>query len=342
VSGNASAELLALAEKTNIPVTTTLMALGAVPYDHPLFLGLPGMHGTYAANMALTYTDCLIAVGARFDDRVTGRVSDFAPEATIIHIEIDASEIGKIRAAHIPLPTDARQGLAALLAAVPSRPVDDWCRQVWKWRAEHPLRDPGNGTGRSSLQVIEAIWRATGGEALITTGVGQHQMWVAMAYGFRRPHQLLTSGGLGTMGYGLPAAIGAQVARPDAQVVCIDGDGSFQMTSFELATVVEQGLPVKVFIMNNACHGMVRQWQELFFARRYAASRFHCVPDFVRLAEAYGVPGMRIGPDDPVEPAVRRALEADGPVVVDVFIPQEEKVLPMVPPGAALKEMIEA
>lgn len=347
VAGAAEA-LRQLAEGAVLPTTTTLMALGAMPGDHPLFLGMPGMHGTYAANMALTETDCLIAVGARFDDRVTGRVSDFAPEAAIIHIDVDAAELGKVKAPRVAIAAGAREGLEALGAALGRVPPDAWAdRSPWLervngWKRAHPYRYD-RGLARRELlpqAVIEELERATGGDALVVTGVGQHQMWAAMFYRYRWPRQFLTSGGLGTMGYGLPAALGAQLARPDARVLCIDGDGSFQMNVQELSTLAELGLPVKVFIINNRAHGMVRQWQDLFYGQRLSASVFEHQPDFVKLAEAYGIAAFRITHPDELAGTVREALARPGPVVVDCVVRQEEHVLPMVPPGAALKEMI--
>ncbi|MFO7245901.1 MAG: biosynthetic-type acetolactate synthase large subunit [Bacillota bacterium] len=345
ITAGAADVLRSLVEQAGIPVTTTLMALGSVPVDHPLFLGMPGMHGTYAANMALTETDCLIAVGARFDDRVTGRLAEFAPQAAVIHVDIDAAEHGKIRAPQFPIVADARDGLEALLKALDGLEHNgarrEWIQRVQSWKQEHPLEYDRSAPEILPQAVIEEISRATGGDAVIVTGVGQHQMWTAMLYAWKRPRQLLTSGGLGTMGYSLPAAIGAKIARPGDLVVCVDGDGSFQMNVQELATVAEQNLPLKIFIINNGCHGMVRQWQQLFHGNRLSASVFAGNPDFVRLAEAYGIRGLRI--DDPARlPAgVREALEYDGPVVVDCIVRQEENVLPMVPPGAALREMIE-
>ncbi|WP_371413476.1 biosynthetic-type acetolactate synthase large subunit [Thermaerobacter sp. FW80] len=347
VAGAAEA-LRRLADEAVLPTTTTLMALGAMPGDHPLFLGMPGMHGTYAANMALTETDCLIAVGARFDDRVTGKVSAFAPDAAIIHIDVDAAELGKVKAPRVAIAADARQGLEALREALGRVRPDEWSdRSPWLervngWKQEYPYRYDRDLARRELLPqaVIEELERATAGDALVVTGVGQHQMWAAMFYRYRRPRQFLTSGGLGTMGYGLPAAIGAQLARPDARVLCIDGDGSFQMNVQELSTLAELGLPVKVFIINNRAHGMVRQWQDLFYGHRLSASVFEHQPDFVKLAEAYGIAAFRITHPDELAGTVREALARPGPVVVDCVVRQEEDVLPMVPPGAALKEMI--
>ncbi|MFS8640174.1 MAG: biosynthetic-type acetolactate synthase large subunit [Symbiobacteriaceae bacterium] len=349
ITAGAADVLRQLAERAVLPTTTTLMALGAMPADHPLFLGMPGMHGTYAANMALTETDCLVAVGARFDDRVTGKVADFAPEAAIIHIDIDAAELGKVKAPRVAIAADARAGLEALLATLNRLPATEfgdrgpWLDRLATWKRDHPYRYDRNLAQHELLPqaVVEELHRATGGDAVVVTGVGQHQMWAAMFYGYRRPRQFLTSGGLGTMGYGLPAAIGAQLALPGAPVVCVDGDGSFQMNVQELATLAEWDLPVKVFIINNNAHGMVRQWQELFYEQRLSASLFLHQPDFVKLAEAYGVRGMRVKHPEELGAKVREALAHPGPVVVECVVRQEENVLPMVPPGAALKEMIE-
>ncbi|HEY8488406.1 MAG TPA: biosynthetic-type acetolactate synthase large subunit, partial [Thermaerobacter sp.] len=313
IVAEAAEALRRLAERAVLPTTTTLMALGAMPGDHPLFLGMPGMHGTYAANMALTETDCLIAVGARFDDRVTGKVSDFAPDAAVIHIDVDAAELGKVKAPRVAIAADARDGLAALEAALGRVPPDQWAdRGPWLeridgWKQEHPYRYDRDRARRELLPqaVIEELERATDGDALVVTGVGQHQMWAAMFYRYRRPRQFLTSGGLGTMGFGLPAAIGAQLARPDARVLCVDGDGSFQMNVQELSTLAELGLPVKIFIINNGAHGMVRQWQDLFYGQRLSASVFEHQPDFVKLAEAYGVAAYRITHPDELAGTVR-------------------------------------
>ncbi|HEY8450069.1 MAG TPA: thiamine pyrophosphate-dependent enzyme, partial [Bacillota bacterium] len=307
--------------------------------------GMPGMHGTYAANMALTETDCLIAVGTRFDDRVTGKVAEFAPEATIIHIDVDAAEHGKVKTARFPIVADARQGLEALareLASLQHANRTPWLERIAGWKRDHPYRYERNSRELLPQRVIEELDRLTRGDAVIVTGVGQHQMWTAMFYRFRRPRQFLTSGGLGTMGYGLPAAIGAQLARPEALVVCVDGDGSFQMNVQELATVTELNLPIKIFIINNHCHGMVRQWQQLFYNGRLAASLFRGQPDFVKLAEAYGLRGLRVDHPDDVPSLMAEALAYDGPIVVEYVVRQEENVLPMVPPGAALTAMIEA
>jgi len=346
----AAGALMELAERYRIPVTTTLMAMGAFPAEHPLFLGMPGMHGTYCANTALSRTDCLIAVGARFDDRVTGRVEAFASGASIIHINIDAADVGKIKAAHHSLISDSERGLRALLSALEERSAEAnsprgrraWVRGVMRCKDEHPLRYTPR-TGRLvPQQVIEALHEATDGSATVTTGVGQHQMWAAMFYPLSRPARLLTSGGLGTMGYGLPAAVGAQVGRPDELVLCIDGDGSFQMNSQELATVSQYGLPIKMFIINNGSYGMVRQWQSMFFGGRYSFSDLPDTPDFMKLAEAYGVRGSRVDCPDGLRDAIMDALDHDGPALVDCIVCKDENVFPMVPPGSPLTEVREA
>lgn len=343
ITANAHEALVALAEAANLPTTTTLMALGSMPGDHPLFMGMPGMHGTYTANQALTETDCLIAVGARFDDRVTGRVADFAPNATVIHIDADASEHGKVKETLIPIVADARLGLEALakaMADVTVVPHDEWLDQIKAWQAEHPYRYDKDSEQILPQMVIEQLEEATKRDAIVVTGVGQHQMWAAMFYKYKRPRQLLTSGGLGTMGYCMPAGIGAQMADPDAQVICVDGDASFQMNVQELIVVAEKNLPLKMFILNNKAHGMVRQWQTLFYGGRLSASVFDGQPDFVKLAEAYGVKGMRVDNPADLPGAIQEALAHPGPVVMDIIVKQSENVLPIVPPGAALKEMI--
>lgn len=345
ITANASSALRAMARQLQIPVTTTVMALGAFPADDPLFLGMPGMHGTYAANMALTETDCLIAVGCRFDDRVTGNVAKFAPHAYVIHVDIDATEHHKIKPAHVPIVANARDGLEALLAATASLPQADhrpWLDQVARWRREHPYVYDRESEELLPQRVIEGVGRATNGEAVIVTGVGQHQMWAAMFYPYKRPRQLLTSGGLGTMGYGLPAAIGAQIADPDATVVCVDGDGSFQINVQELGTLADLQLPVKIVLVNNGCHGMVRQWQELFHGNRISHSRFQTQPDFVALAQAYGIHGMRVDHPDALDDALDAMLRHDGPVLLECVVRQEENCLPIVAPGEAISNMIQA
>ncbi len=340
-----------LAETYGIPVTTTLMGLGSFPPDHPLFLGMPGMHGTYCANMALSNTDCLVAVGTRFDDRVTGKTAAFARDAFVIHLDIDAAEMGKIRVPDVSLTVDARRGLEKLAttmgndAATKNAPrghlTSAWIRQLSQWRSDH---SPTFNTGDSGLlpqQVIQTLDQLADDERIIVTGVGQHQMWAAQHCRVRHPRRFLTSGGLGTMGFGLPAAIGAQVAYPDHQVIGIDGDGSLQMTLQELASVAQYALPIKLIVINNAAYGMVRQWQQLFFDQRFSHSQLPATPDFVQLAQSYGIPGFRIETADHVASILEEALAQDGPVLVDCQVKHDEGVFPMVPPGASLSEMWE-
>ncbi|HZS31870.1 MAG TPA: thiamine pyrophosphate-dependent enzyme, partial [Methylomirabilota bacterium] len=351
IAADGAAELLELAELTRIPVTTTLMALGAFPSDHALSLGMLGMHGGYAANMAVYNSDCLIAVGARFDDRVTGKVEQFAPQAEIIHVDIDPSSISKNIKVHIPIVGDARRVLARLIEALREEGAgqsqsairearEQWLRQIAQWQQKHPFRYDWDDELIKPQYVVEEIAHLTRGEAVIVTGVGQHQMWAAQFSRFRHPRHWLTSGGLGTMGYGLPAAIGAQVARPDRLVVLVDGDGSFVMNSQELATVVENQLPVKVVIVNNGGHGMVRQWQDVIYGGRFQSIDLSASPDFVKLAEAYGAVGIRASKPNEVVPALERAFAEPGPVVVDVMVDRDELCFPMVPAGGANKDMI--
>ena len=351
IASDASVGLAALAEACRLPVTTTLMGLGAFPSDHALSLGMLGMHGGYAANMAVYNADCLIAVGARFDDRVTGKIDQFAPQAEIIHIDIDPSSISKSVKVHIPIVGDAKRVLARLLddvreegAAQPPTPLrearEQWLRQMAQWQQKHPFRYEWDDEVIKPQYVVEEVSNLTRGEAIIVTGVGQHQMWAAQHYRFRHPRHWLTSGGLGTMGYGLPAAMGAQVARPDRLVVLIDGDGSFVMNSQELATVVENQLPLKCVIINNGGHGMVRQWQDVIYGGRFQSIDLSASPDFVKLAEAYGAVGIRASKPNEVVPALEKAFAVPGPVVVDVMVDKDELCLPMVPAGGANKDMI--
>jgi acetolactate synthase-1/2/3 large subunit len=343
ISGNAVAELRELVQKTNIPVVSTLMGLGAIPADWPQFLGMLGMHGTWTANMAITTCDLLIAIGARFDDRVTGRVDRFSPRSKKIHIDIDPACISKNVEAHIPIVGHARAVIPELIQQVEPGDWNSWWAQIRQWQKEHPLRYDREATCLKPQYVIECMAEITGGEAIVVTDVGQHQMWVAQYYPFKHPRSNITSGGLGTMGFGFPASVGASLARPERPVFLVTGDGSFQMTSMELATAVKNRLPIKVVILNNAYLGMVRQWQELFFGKRYAHSYLDgTIPDFVRLAESYGATGMRIQKPEDVKSTMKRALEIkDRPVIMDFLVDPEENVFPMVPAGAALYEMIE-
>jgi acetolactate synthase-1/2/3 large subunit len=347
ISG-ADQELTKLAEILNIPVTMTLMGLGGFPGTHPLALGMLGMHGTYCANMAVTDSDLLVAIGARFDDRVTGKIDAFAPHAQKIHIDIDPTSISKNVRVDVPIVGDCKHVLAAMLALLKEekgldehrRSLASWHEQIEQWKNTHRLVYRQNQVIKPQY-VIERIYEMTKGEAIITTEVGQNQMWTAQYYLFDHPRTLLTSGGLGTMGYGFPAAIGAQVAFPERLVIDIAGDGSIQMNIQELATAVQHKLPVKVAILNNGYLGMVRQWQELFYERRYAMTHIGDIsPDFVKLAEAYGALGLRATRPDEVVPVLREALRTPLPVLMDFVVEPEEGVYPMVPAGEAIDRML--
>jgi len=349
ILSNASEELTALAEKIQVPVTMTLMGLGGFPGTSPLSLGMLGMHGSYASNMAVAKSDLLIAVGARFDDRVTGRLDAFAPHAKIIHIDIDPTSISKNVEVDIPIVADCRLALAAMNQWLDEHQVEPkemrakheaWFDQIRQWQEKHPLTYRDEGDVIKPQYVVEKINELTGGDAIITTEVGQNQMWAAQFYKFNKPRHLLTSGGLGTMGYGLPAAIGAKLAKPDAVVIDIAGDGSIQMNIQELATAKQWGAHVKVAILNNNYLGMVRQWQELFYNRRYSATPMEVTPDFVALAKAYGAVGLRAKTKDEVEGVIKEALATDNVVLMDFVINREEGVFPMVPAGKATTEML--
>ncbi len=339
IASDASSELVEFAEKGLLPVTTTLMGLGAIPADHPLNLGMLGMHGTEYANYAVTECDLLFAIGVRFDDRVTGKIQTFAPNATVVHADIDPAEIGKNRRVDVPIVGDARAILQAMLHRMNRRTGrESWLEKVRIWKEKHPLRYRCDGCLRPQY-IIQELSNILNGEGIVVSEVGQNQMWTAQWYRFRKPRSWLTSGGLGTMGYGFPAAIGAQCARPGETVFDIAGDGSFQMNIQELGTVAHTGLPVKVAILNNMYLGMVRQWQELFYDRRYSYTELPPV-DFVKIASAYGIDGMRVDAAEDVGPALRAAIDTDGPFVLDFRIEREENVFPMVPAGAAINEMI--
>lgn len=345
ITSEASHELRELAEKRRIPVTTTLMGLGAFPGTNPLSLGMLGMHGTRYANYAVSECDLLIAVGARFDDRVTSKVEDFAPKAKIIHIDIDAAEIGKNVHVDVPIVGQVKEVLQAINLKLETVDEDhnlEWLETINRWKDEYPLRYGTSVEGRIMPQhIVEKIYELTQGEAIITTEVGQNQMWTAHYYKFKHPRTFLTSGGLGTMGYGFPAAIGAKIACPDKPVIDIAGDGSIQMNIQELAVAVENKLPVIICILNNHYLGMVRQWQGLFYEGRYSYTDISCQPDFVKLAEAYGAIGIRVKEYSEVEPALKKALAStDKPVVIDFWVEREADVFPMVPSGASLLNML--
>lgn len=340
ISANASPELIELAERTNILVTNTMLAKGAIPETHDLSLGMLGMHGTAYANHAVANCDLLIAVGARFDDRVTGKLDAFARKAKVIHIDVDPAEIGKTVHVDIPIVGDCKHILSELLKIIEPRQATEWNRQVMQWKNEYPLHYANDGQLYPQY-IIEQIWEATNGEAIMATDVGQHQMWAAQFYKCTFPRQYLTSGGLGTMGFGLPAAIGGQFARPDKQVFLVAGDGSIQMNIQELAPAAFHKLPIKVAIMNNQYLGMVRQWQELFWSRRYSSVDISAQPDFVKLAEAYGCVGIRIDKPEDVPAAIAKSIEIDDrPTIIDFRIAKEENVYPMIPAGQSIEEMM--
>ena len=339
ISG-AYAELKWLAETAQIPVVTTLLGIGCFPESHVLNYGMVGMHGTAYANLAVEHADLVLAVGMRFDDRVTGKISAFAPHAHIVHIDIDPAEIGKNVGVDVPIVGDVRMVLQEINKLTAANQRIDWLKQLETWRKEHPALEIRDTDGLLPQYVIRQIYEATRGEAIIVTGVGQHQMWAAQHYYYDKPNTLISSGGLGTMGFGLPAAMGAKIGCPDNPVWCIDGDGSFQMTLQELATIVQEQAAVKIAIINNGYLGMVRQWQELFYKRRYVATPISS-PDFVKIAEGYGLPGIRVQHKEEVVPAIEQAMAHPGPFLLDFKVEPEENVYPMVPPGAGLTEIIE-
>lgn len=345
----AAPELQQLSRGLGIPVTETLMALGSMPASDPLRLGMLGMHGSYGTNTAVCNTDCLVAIGARFDDRVTGRLANFAPKAeTIVHIDIDPSSISKNVKVDIPIVGDIKHVLTDMLTLAKGREGiarrraawQKWHQQIQRWQKEKPLYENGRRADHiTPVQVIGELYDLTKGECIVATDVGQHQMWVAQLFPFERPRSFLTSGGLGTMGYGLPAGIGAKFAAPDREVVVVSGDGSIQMNIQELGTAVEYGIDIKVIILNNYFLGMVRQWQEKFYNERYSYSAMS-VPNFVKLAEAYGAHGFRIDKPKDLAKMMKEAFATRGPVLIDVAIPKEEAVMPMIPPGGAMSEML--
>jgi acetolactate synthase I/II/III large subunit len=349
VSGNAAEELTALARSLTVPVTTTLMGLGAFPEDDQLALHLLGMHGTYYANMAMTNADLIVAVGARFDDRVTGKIATFAPHAKIIHVDVDPTSIRKNVRVDLPIVGDVKDVLGKMLHVVEGEKekvaefrtgVEQWLQEIAAWKTAHPLTYQPSSTVIKPQLVIQKLRELSERDAIIATDVGQHQMWTAQFFGFTAPRTLLSSGGLGTMGYGLPAAMGAQAAFPDRQVIAVCGDGGFQMNMQEIATLVQNRLPVKICILNNNFLGMVRQWQELFFGKRYSQTCMELPIDFVKLAEAFGAKGFQATSPDQVEQVITAGFETPGPVIMEFKVAREEKVLPMVPAGASLNEMV--
>jgi acetolactate synthase-1/2/3 large subunit len=340
ISSGAAPELLAVAERLQCPVTTTLHGLGAFPEDHPLALGMLGMHGTWYSNIAVSYCDILVAVGARFDDRVTGNVDAFAAEAKKIHIDIDPAAISKNVVVDVPIVGDVKRVLTQLLEVLAPLKTTDWQATIAQWKAEHPLRYEQDG-GLRAQEVIDRIGRATGGDAIVVTDVGQHQMWTAQFFKWKHPRTQITSGGLGTMGFALPAAMGAAFAKPAYPVICISGDGGFQMNSQELATIAQHRLPIRIFIINNGFLGMVRQWQELFWRRRYSHVDI-TGPDFVKLADAYGIPGLRATTGVEADAAITKALaHAAGPILVEFVVEREDNVYPMIPAGQTVQELMD-
>ena len=329
-----------LAERASIPVACTLLGLGALPCDHPLSLGMVGMHGAPYVNLILEECDLLLAIGMRFDDRATGKASAFCPNARVVHVDIDASEIGKIRKPAVAVRADAAHALDALLPLVAAKRRAAWRARVDALRAAAPLAMPGADDPTTAYGIVRAAAEIAGDDAIVTTDVGQHQMWVAQAYPFRRPRQCLTSGGLGTMGFGLPAAIGAALAAPERPVLCFTGDGSLLMNLQELATAAEERVNVKLILLNNGHLGLVRQQQQLFYGGRYQASRFHSEPDFAALARAFGIAATRLGDASDPRDELAAALASPGPCLVDVPIAREQNVYPMVPPGAANRDML--
>jgi len=346
VNANASKDLVELALSDHFPVTCTLMGLGAFPAPHEQWLGMLGMHGTRAANYAMDEADLIVAIGARFDDRITGKLSEFAPRAKFIHIDVDPAEISKNVPAHIPIVGDAKKILPKLtteyraLKADRAR-LDGWWQRIDGWREKYPLGyEESEDAEIKPQRMIEALYEVTGGDAIVTSDVGQHQMWTAQYFHFDGPRKWINSGGLGTMGFGLPAAMGAKVACPDENVVCVAGDGSVVMNIQELATCVTENIPIKVFIMNNGYLGMVRQWQELFWDRRYSSVEMGASPDWVKLAEAFGATGMRVEDKGELTDVMKTAMETDGPVVCDVRVTREENCYPMIPAGQAARDMV--
>ncbi|MDO7786554.1 biosynthetic-type acetolactate synthase large subunit [Desulforamulus aquiferis] len=341
VNADASEELLWLADTIDAPVVSTLMGLGSFPGDHPLFLGMLGLHGSRAANQAVTECDLLITLGARFDDRVTGRIAGFAPEATVIHVDIDPAEIGKNVKSHLPIVGDTKKVLESLLVRLEKRKNPSWIETVSFWKKDLAFKYNEGGEILKPQYVIEEIYRHTGGDVIMATDVGQHQMWVAQHFPMKRPRKFVTSGGLGVMGFGLPGAIGAQFGKPDETVVLVTGDGSIQMTINELGTAAEQKLPLKIFVLNNNRLGMVRQLQEFYCDKRYIAVDFSFVPDFAGLAQVYGFKGFRVKTAEELEATLKEAFSFPGPVLVDCQVDPEENVMPMVLAGKDICDAID-
>ena len=346
INADAAPDLTELGLSDRFPVTCTVMGLGGFPATHDQWLGMLGMHGTRSANYAMDEADLICAIGARFDDRITGKLSEFAPRAKFIHIDVDPAEISKNVPAHIPIVGDAKNILPRLtaeyraLAPDPSR-LDEWWSRIHAWRERHPLGyEPSQDAEIKPQHMIQALYEATGGDAIVTSDVGQHQMWTAQYYHFAKPRRWINSGGLGTMGFGLPAAMGAKVGCPDETVVCVAGDGSVQMNMQELATCSQEGIAIKVFIMNNGYLGMVRQWQELFWDKRYSQVDMGQWPDFVKVAEAYGATGLRFEDKSTLVEDMKEAIATDGPVLVDVRVTREENTYPMIPAGKAARDMV--
>jgi acetolactate synthase-1/2/3 large subunit len=339
VSG-ANAELKELAERSQIPVVTTLLGIGSFPESHVLSYGMAGMHGTGYANKALGNCDLLIAIGMRFDDRVTGKLSGFAPHAKIIHIDLDPAEIGKNISVDVPIVGDVKTVLNAMHKMIENNNHIEWIEQLDEWRKQYPMLDIRDGDKLLPQRIVRELYEVTKGDAIVVTGVGQHQMWAAQHYYFNKPDVFISSGGLGTMGFGLPAAMGAKVGCPEKAVWLIDGDGSFQMTIQELATLVQDNIAVKIAIINNGYLGMVRQWQDLLYKKNYVATPISC-PDFVKVAEAYCIPGLRVTKREEIRPAMEKAMKHKGPFLLDFMVEQEENVYPFVPPGAANTEFID-
>jgi acetolactate synthase-1/2/3 large subunit len=349
ILANAAEELTELARTLQFPVTTTLMGLGAFPENDPLALKMLGMHGAYAANMAMTHSDLILAIGARFDDRVTGKIATFAPHAKIIHIDVDPTSIRKNVRVDLPIVGDTKDVLVKMIDCLKGQAekvttrhsaLEAWHEDISGWKAKHPISYKQSSSVIKPQYVIQKLRELSDDDAIMATDVGQHQMWVAQFFEFHQPRTLLTSGGLGTMGFGIPSAMGAQAAYPKRQVICVCGDGGVQMNMQELATMVQHRLPVKIVILNNNFLGMVRQWQELFFDKRYSQTCLELPMDFARIAEAYGAKGLKADKPSEVEQVIKEGFAHDGPVVMEFKIAREEKVLPMVPAGASLNEMV--